>query len=57
MHRGVSLTYPLVLDGGAVAAQHQLLRRRRELGQSGNGQVLVVEVGVVVDLLVGLEAT
>lgn len=48
--------YALFLDGGAVTTKHELLRGRRELGQAGNGQILVVEVGVIAQTLVGLES-
>lgn len=50
----VGQTHSLVLESGAVLAQDELLRRRRELCETGNGQVLVVEVGVLAEEVFGL---
>jgi hypothetical protein len=36
----------LVGDGGRRLAKHQLLRGGGEVGQAGDGEVLVVEVGI-----------
>lgn len=47
-------THALFLEGGAVGAEDKLLRGRGEVSQAGDGQVLVVEVGVVAEDLVGL---
>lgn len=53
MHGG-DVSHALLLDCGAVGAQDQLLGRRGEVGKACDGQVLVVEVGVVAESLVGL---
>lgn len=47
-------THALLLEGGAVGAEDEFLRGRSEVGQACNGQVLVVEVGVVTEPVVGL---
>jgi hypothetical protein len=47
-------TDPLLLQRGAVCAEYQLLRGRSEVCKACNGQVFVVEVGVVADDVVGL---
>jgi hypothetical protein len=47
-------THSLFLDGGAVTAEDKLLGGCCEVWQAGNGQVLVVEVGVLAEDLVGL---
>ena len=46
--------HPLVLDSRAVFAQYEFLRGGSELGETGDRQVLVVEVGVVAESLFGL---
>jgi hypothetical protein len=46
--------HPLLFESWAVSAQDELLRGGCEVCQTGNGQVLVVEVGVVAEDLVGL---
>jgi hypothetical protein len=48
-------TYALLLDSGAVTTEDKLLRGGCEVCETGDGQVLVVEVGVVAEDLVGLE--
>lgn len=47
-------TYSLLADGWAVAADDELLRGGGEIGQAADGKVLVVQVGVIVDGIVGL---
>jgi hypothetical protein len=47
--------YPLVLDGGAVLAKDELLRSGRELWETGDGKILMVEIGVFAEDIVGLE--
>ena len=49
--------YPLVLERGAVSTEDQLLRRRREFCETRDGQVLVVEVWVAADDIIGLART
>lgn len=49
-------TYALFADGWAVRADNQLLCGRGEVGETANGEVFVVETGVVVDGIVGLFA-
>ena len=46
--------YPLLFDGGTVGAEDELLRRGGELGEARDGEVLVVEVGVFAEALLGL---
>ena len=53
-HGGERAAYSLLLEGRAVAAKDELLGGRCEVRQTGNGQVLVVEVGVFAEDLVGL---
>ena len=53
-HGGERDAYSLLLEGRAVAAKDELLGGRCEVRQTGNGQVLVVEVGVFAEDLVGL---
>jgi hypothetical protein len=53
-HGGERAAYSLLLDGRAVAAEDELLGSSCEVRQTGNGQVLVVEVGVLAEDLVGL---
>src|SRR4051812_6459252 len=48
------LAHPLFPDGWAVAAEHELLRGRSEFGETGDGEILMVEVGVVSDDVVSL---
>jgi hypothetical protein len=45
----------LLGEGGGVGAQDELARLAGEGGEAGDGEVFVVEVGVVTDDLVGLE--
>jgi hypothetical protein len=40
-------TDPLVLDSGAVTTQDKLLRGGCEFRETGNGQILMVKVGIV----------
>lgn len=47
-------THTLLLDGGAVAAKHELLRGRGEVGKTCDGEVLVVEIRVVPETVIGL---
>lgn len=47
-------THPLLLEGGAVCTEDQLLRSCRELCQTGNGQVLVIQIRVLAEEVVGL---
>lgn len=47
-------THSLFLDGGAVTTKNELLGGCCEFWQTGNGQILVVEVGVLAQDLVGL---
>jgi len=49
-----STTYSVLFDGRAVRAQDQLLGCRRELCEASDGQIFVVEVGIVAQDLVGL---
>ena len=46
--------YSLVLDGRTIRAQYELLRCCCEVGKAGNRQVLVIQIGVSLYLLVGL---
>lgn len=46
--------YTLLLDGGAVPAQDELLGSRCEVWETSNGQILVVEIRVAAQDLVGL---
>jgi hypothetical protein len=43
-------------DCGRVLAQDEFLRGRREVGETGDGEVLVVELGVLVESFVCLDA-
>lgn len=47
-------TYALLFYGGAVGAEDQFLGCAGEVGETGDGEVFVVEVGVVAEDLVGL---
>lgn len=47
-------TYALFADGCAVCADNQLLCGGGEVGETANGEVFVVQAGVVVDSVVGL---
>ena len=47
-------THSLFLDGGAVTTKDKLLGSCCEVRQTDNGQVLVVEVGIIAEDLVGL---
>lgn len=51
------LAYSLLLDGGAVPSQDELLRGRRKVCQTGDWQILVVQVGVIAESVVGLAST
>lgn len=53
-HGGESSAYPLLLDSRAVAAEDKLLGSCCEVLQTGNRQVLVVEVRVLAEDIVGL---
>jgi hypothetical protein len=53
-HEWGGAAHSLFLDGGAVTTKDELLRRRCEVSQAGNGQILVVEVRVLAEDLVGL---
>lgn len=44
----------LLGDGWGLLAQNELLRGGGEVGQTGDGEVFVVEIGVVADEFVGL---
>lgn len=46
--------HPLLLDGGAVTTEHELLGGGCELGETSDREVLVVEIGVVAQSVVGL---
>lgn len=46
--------HPLLSDGGAVGTQDQFLGGQREVRKTGNGKVLVVEIGVVAEVFFGL---
>lgn len=46
--------HSLFLDGGAVTTKDELLGGCCEVWQASNGQVLVVEVGVLAQDLIGL---
>lgn len=48
------LTYSFVSNSGAVLAEHELLGCSGECRETGDGEVLVVQVGVVADDLVSL---
>lgn len=39
--------YPLVLYGGAVGSEDELLRCRGEVGKTGDGQIFVIELRVL----------
>lgn len=42
-------SYAVVLNGGAVSTQNQLLRGACVLGQARNGEIFMVEVGVIAE--------
>ena len=46
----------LLRDGGRVGAEDELGSSSSEVGEAGDGEVFVVEGGVVAEDLVGLEA-
>lgn len=48
------VTHSLFRDGGAVTTKDELLGSCCKVWQAGNGQILVVEVGVLAQDLVGL---
>ena len=51
---GVIGTYSLVFDCGAVGAYNEFLGGGGEIGQAADGEVFVVEIGIIVDGVVGL---
>lgn len=62
MHRAISrmwiewvqITYPFLADRGTLRAHDELLSGGGELGKTANGQILVVQCGVIVNGVVGL---
>lgn len=46
--------YPFLADRRAVPTDNEFLRRGREVGQTADGQVFVVQAGIVVDSVIGL---
>lgn len=48
------MTYPLLLDGGVVAADDELLCGGGEVGQASDREVLVVHSWVFVNGVIGL---
>jgi hypothetical protein len=46
--------HALLLQGGAVCSENELLGGAREVRKTGDGEVLVVEVRVIAQDLVGL---
>jgi hypothetical protein len=48
-------TYPFLVDRGAVAAYDELLCCGGETGQTTDGKILVVQVGIVVNGVISLE--
>lgn len=49
-------TYPFLSDGGAASADDELLGSCCEAGETANGKVFMVEVGVVVNGIIGLSS-
>lgn len=47
--------YPFLADRSAVPADNEFLRRGRKVGQPADGQVFVVQAGIVVDSVIGLD--
>ena len=52
---GLQRNCTLLLDGGRVCAEDELLRGTGEFGKTGDGKVFVVQVGVVTEEFIGLE--
>lgn len=48
--------YPLFFDGRAICTDHELLRRRSEVGETGNGEIFVIEVGIFAQDFIRLRA-
>lgn len=48
-------TYPFLFDGGAVRADDELLSCCCEIGQTADGEIFVVESGIVVDGVISLK--
>lgn len=48
-------TYPFFCDGEAVRAHDELLSCCCEIGQTADGEIFVVDSGIIVDGVIGLE--